>query len=206
MENSFEILLEKFGPARIIVPNTPRVLALVEGRLCVGHHPETTRTEDKLFHLRYKFGDSDYLAFASRTETDLDRENELIEHLKAEQQQPIEFVYKYYRSYSYDASPDQLVSKVAIGTDRDMIPVSHAELTKAAEEKRVLGVCGWSSMGDAYLDFRTCGPDQLPKDEGVNFLFEYPIDSGALLGLGEYYDRGDDEMDFCARGRFYRRF
>lgn len=206
MENSFESLIEKFGPARIIVPNTPRVLSLNDGHLLVGSDPETPRPEAKLFHRRYKFGDSDYLAFASRTETDLEREKELVEYLKSQNQQPIEFVYRYYRFYSYDASPDRLVSKVAIGTDADAQPVSRAELLEAVAEERLLGVAGWSSMGDAYLHVSICGANYLPNDEGVNFLFEYPLDPQMLVHIGDNYDRGDDEMDFCARELFYRRF
>jgi hypothetical protein len=57
------------------------------------------------------------------------------------------------------------------------------------------------------LDVRLCSNDSLPTDDGIYFLFNAPnIPEKLLVGIGDYYDRGDDVLDFCGREFFIRAF
>jgi hypothetical protein len=150
MENSFKNLIERFGVPKIIVPNTPRILAQRGSYLTVGKNPETPAApSDVIYHRRFQFGDSEFLGVYSRIETDLEREKELLEHLKTQELKPVEFVYSYQKNRSSGVSEN----KAAIATDADAAPVSRRELLEAISEKRLIWACGWSSMGDAYRTF-----------------------------------------------------
>lgn len=206
MSNSFENLIEKFGVPKIIIPNTPRTLEFGGGYLKVGKNPEIARdSSDKIYHRRFRFGNSPYLAVKSRIETDLSRENELLEHLRDQNLKPIEFIYTYREVWSSDPSEIYVRPKVAIATDADVSPVSEDDLVRAIAENRFVWAGSWSSMGDAYLDVSLC--DKMPTDDCLYFLFDKPNIAGAMLvGIGEYFDRGDDVLDFCGREYFTRYF
>lgn len=204
MENSFEALIENYGMPKIVIPNTPRTLALKGGYLLVGKNPEIPpEPTDRYFHRRFQHGDSEYLGIISRIETDLSRENELLAHLQDQKLKPIEFIYNSSKNWSTGADE----TRVAIAADADIIPLGKDEILKAISEKRLIWACDWSSMGDAYLNVSVCSQENLPTDEGVYFLFDLPnINSSLLVGIGEYFDRGDDIMDYCAGSKFVRSF
>lgn len=206
MSNSFEALIEKFGVPKIIVPNTPRTLEFGGGYLKIGKNPEiATNPSNKIYHRRFRFGDSPYLAVKSRIETNVSRENELLEHLREQNLKPIEFIYTYREVWSSDPSKIYVRAKVAIATDADVSPVSQNDLVCAISENRFIWAGSWSSMGDAYLTVSLC--DKMPTDDCIYFLFDTPdISEAMLVGIGEYYDRGDDVLDFCGREYFTRYF
>lgn len=206
MSNSFEDLIEKFGVPKIVIPNTPRTLEFGGGYMVVGKTPETaSNPSNKMYHRRFRYGDSPFLAVASRIETDLSRENELLEHLRGQNLKPIEFLYTYKEVWSSDPSQIDVRAKVAVATDADVSPVSQDDLVRAISEKRFIWAGGWSSMGDAYLTVSLC--DRMPTDDCLYFLFDKPgVSEAMLVGIGEYYDRGDEVLDFCGREYFTRYF
>lgn len=206
MSNNFKELIENFGVPKIIIPNTPRTLEFGGGYLKVGKNPEIAADpSNKIYHRRFRFGDSPFLAVKSRIETDLSRENELLEHLREQNLKPIEFIYTYREVWSSDSSKIYVRAKVAIATDADVSSVSQNDLACAIAENRFIWAGSWSSMGDAYLTVSLC--DTMPTDDCLYFLFDKPnIPETMLIGIGEYYDRGDDIFDFCGREYFTRYF
>ena len=203
MKNSFENLIEKFGVPKIIIPNTPRILAQIGNCLTVGQDTEISLDKsDKIHHRRFQYGDAEFLAVKSFIETDMNNETALLEHLRNQNYKPIEFVYNY-KKYTR--------ATVSVATNADVAPVNRVELLEAVQQQRLLWVYDWSSMGDAYLHFCHCSAERLPDVKnvgGIHFLFEAPhrIPPAMLVGIGEDFDRGDNIWDYCARELFYRSF
>lgn len=204
MSNSFENLIEIFGIPKIVIPNTPRTLVLGNGAFMVSKNPEfSLPSSQQIYHRRFQHGDSDFLAVSSRIETQLHRQNELLEYLQCQNLTPIEFVY----TYEKNRSNGLIECKVAIATSADAAPLNKNYLEQAIAEKRLIRAGAWSSMGDAYLDVRLCSKNQMPTDDCLYFLFETPdIPERMLAGIGEYYDGGDNVLDFCGREYFTRTF
>ena len=192
MEKSFEDLIKKFGVPKIIIPNTPRLLYLGQGSFIVGKNPENENDpQDKIYHRRFAHGDTEFLAVKSRIEVYKKDEKDLLENLEKQNLKPIEFIYSYRQTHNWDYSTDDCEdTKVAIATEADVEPLSREDLLEAIEEKRVLWVAAWSSMGDKYVDFNVCSADFLPKDEGYHFLFEKPycLTGEMLVGMGDSFE------------------
>ena len=190
MENSFEDLIKKFGVPKIIIPNSPRLLYLGQGSFVVSENPEKELDPQyKIYQRRFKYGETEFLAVKSRIETYRRDEKKLLEHLEKQNLNPVEFVYKYRQTRAWDYSTDIWEDdKVEIATETDVEPLSREDLLEAVEEKRVLWVVGWSSMGDKYVDFHICSKEFLPKDQGYHFLFDEPLESNLLVGMGDGYE------------------
>lgn len=206
MENSFENLIKQFGVPKIIIPNAPRLLYLGRGSFVVSENPEKEiDPQYKIYHRRFKYGETDFLTVKSRIEVYKDDENELLEKLEKQNLKPVEFVYRYRQSRSWDYSTDDREDiKVAVATEADVEPLSREKLLEVVEEKRVLWVAGWSSMGDKSVDFHICSADILPEDQGYHFLFEHPLESEMLVGMGDDYE-WDTEF-FYSHSRYFTRF
>lgn len=200
MENSFEDLIVQFGVPKIVIPNTPRLLYLGQGSFVVGENPEKEiDPQYKIYHRRFKYGETEFLAVKSRIEVYKNEEKKLLENLEKRNLKPVEFVYSYKEARARDyPTGDWKNDKVAVATDADVKPLSREDLLEAIEEKRVLWVCGWSSMGDKYVDFHIGSADFLPKDHGYHFLFEKPCRlTGAMLaGMGDDYESEEEFFNY----------
>ena len=172
MKNDFRHLIEQFGVPKIIIPNQ-----------------EITLYQGKIIRKQIKFGETEFLAIKSRTETWISNEQKLEAYLTAQNLQIIETVY-FYKSDNCGGrytTGDWKESKVAMATNADIQPLSCEDLLQAIEEKRVLYVGGWGSMGDGYVDFRICSSENLPNLSGYHFLFESPcrLNEKMLFGMGD---------------------
>lgn len=201
MDNSFEKLIENFGVPRIVIANSPFILSFGDGAWRVGDNPEK-EPSGRVYQRRFRCGDAEFLAVRSRIEADLSEESELLKYLREKDQRPIEFLYDYEKRSG---------ATVAVTSDADAAPLGRRELTWAADEKRLIWVSSWSSMGDAYLDVSHCTEPFFPephRDNGLYFLFAAPrpILPEMLVGIGENFDRGNDLWSFCARDHFFRSF
>lgn len=210
MEFSFENLIEQFGVPKIVIPNTPRLLYLGESSFVVSENPEKENdSECRIYHRRFKYGETEFLALRSRIEIYKENEQELLEKLEKQNLKPIEFVYKYRKIKSWNYSTDDREDvKIAVVTEADVEPLSRENLLKTIEEKRVLWVAGWSSMGDKYVDFHVCSADILPQDQGYHFMFEKPcyLTDEMTVGMGDAYELEeeffDDYSNYFTRGFF----
>lgn len=190
MSSSFEDLIKKFGVPKIVIPNTPKIKYKSKGSIIVSNDPQIDAA-DEIYQQRFKYGDAEFLAVRSRIETWFSNKEILLEHLQAQNLKPVEIVYRYKGRRTWDYSTNSWKeSKVAIATERDIEPLSREDLLEAVEEKRVLWVCGWSSMGDKYVDFHICPPRFLPNDAGYHFLFDAPcrLTDRMLVGMGEHFE------------------
>lgn len=189
MKNDFLDLVEKFGIPKILIPN--QEIKLFQG---------------KIIRKQIKCGESEFLVIDKRNETWLSDEQKLVEHLTQQNLQIIETIYFYKSDNSggrYTAG-DWKESKVAVTTNADVEPLSRENILQAIEETRVLFVGGWSSMGDGYVDFRICSPDNLPTFSGYYFLFDLPLIEEMLFGMGDGLEW--EEEFFYPYSHYFSRF
>lgn len=159
MKSDFSYLVEELGVPKIIIPNEQTILS-----------------QGSIIRKQIKFGESEFLAIKSRTETWVSYEQELMGYLSGQNLEIIETVY-FYKSDNCGGrytTENWKESKVAMATNADVDSLSRNALLQAIEEKRVLFVGGWRSMGDGYVDFHICSSDNLPSFSGYYFLFDPP--------------------------------
>lgn len=208
MEYSFEDLIKDFGVPKIVIPNAPRLLHLGEGSFKVSENTEQEiDSQDKIYHRRFKHGETEFLAVKSRIEVYKDDEKDLLENLKKQNLKPVELVYRYSKMRTWDHSTDDWEdTKVSVATETDVEPLSRENLLKAIGEKRVLWVAGWSSMGDKYVDFHVCPANILPDDQGYHFLFEKPcyLTDAMLAGMGDGFEW--EEEFFNHHSNYFTRY
>src|SRR5688572_20249292 len=136
MSNSFEDLIKKFGIPKIVIPNTPKIQYKGKGSIIVSNNTQID-VADEIYQQRFKYSDAEFLAVRSRIETWLSKKEILLEHLRAQNLKPVEFVYRYKGTRTWDYSTDSWKeSKVAIATERDVEALSLRDLLKAIEGKR----------------------------------------------------------------------
>jgi hypothetical protein len=188
MENTFEDLIKNSGIPKTIMPNTPRLKFSGGGYIGVESKPDL-QVEGRVYHRRYKHGETEFITVKSRIEAYKRDEKKLLESLEKQNLKPVEFFYRYKGTRTWDYSTDYWEDdKVAIATDADVEPLSREDLLEAIEEKRVLWIVGWSSMGDKYVDFHLGSADFLPQDEGYHLLFDVPLKSEMTVGIGWTYE------------------
>jgi hypothetical protein len=188
MDYTFEDLVENFGVPKIIMPNTPRLKSFSGGYLGEDGNPDL-QVEGVIYNRRYKHGETEFIIIKSRIEAYKRDEKKLLESLEKQNLKPVEFFYRYKGTRTWDYSTDYWEDdKVAIATEADVEHLSREGLLEAIEEKRVLWIVGWSSMGDKYVDFHIGSADFLPQDEGYHLLFDAPLKSEMTVGIGWNYE------------------
>lgn len=207
MANDFSDLIEKFGAPRLVIPNTERfdhsgsAVKLSDGTVKINN--------GKPFRRQKKIGETQFLAIRGRIETWLANEEKLLAHLKKKNLTPIETIYFYKDARAWDYSTSHWKdSKIAIATEADVEPLTREELLREIEERRVVWVGGWSSMGDGYVNVSVCAPDNLPAHGGgYHFLFAPPcrIYESMLAKMGEGFE-WESEFFNCYSSRFSRPF
>ena len=197
MGNGFGNLIQHFGIPKILIPN--KTITLYLGEPSTGNH----------IRRQVKYGETEFLAIRSRTETWISNEEKLIEHLNKQNLEIIETVYftKSEDGGGRYTTTDWKESKVAMTTNKDVDSVSREDLLKAIAEKRVLWVGGWRSMGDGYVSFQICRADNLPGFSGYYFLFDPPcrLTEKMLFGIGDGYE-WETEFFYTYMGYFSRFF
>ena len=199
MANDFSDLIEQFGVPKIIIPNTPTIFHQGIYGTMVGTNPEI-RVEPKyrIYYRRFKHGDAEFLAVRSRYETWISNEKALLEFFKEQNLNAIEFIYTYKDRWAWDYTTEKWKeARVMIAADADVEPLSREDLLTAVEEKRLLWVCSWRSMGDGYVDFHICTADCLPTDDGFYFLFDAPcrLTDIMLVGMGDSFEHDAELFD-----------
>lgn len=189
MKNDFLDLTNKIDIPKIIIPN--REIKLFQG---------------KIIRKQIKFSETEFLIINKRNETWISNERKLAEHLTSQDLQIIETIY-FYKSDNCGGrytTGDWKESKAAITTNADVEPLRREDLLQAIEEKRVLFVGGWRSMGDGYVDFSLCSSDNLPSFSGYYFLFDSPLTEEMLFGMGDALEW--EEEFFYPYSHYFSRF
>lgn len=189
MKNDFLDLIKKIGIPKIIIPN--REIKLFQG---------------EIIRKQIKFNETEFLAINKRNETWISNEQKLAGYLTSQNLRIIETNY-FYKSDNCGGrytTGEWKESKVAITTSADVEPLSRENLLRAIEEKRVLFVGGWRSMGDGYVDFSLCSPDNLPSFSGYYFLFDSPLAEEMLFGMGDGLEW--EEEFFYSYSHYFSRF
>ena len=202
MKNDFRDLVERFGAPQIVIPNAPRIVYQGKIGMLAGTNPEiNVDAQARVYHRRFRSGESDFLALRRYYTTWLGNEKLLLEHFVENDLKPVEFRYTYKNRRAWDYGTEKWKeARVSIAADRDAEPLSREDVRAAAAAKRLLWVCGWSSMGDGYVDFRILDADRLPTDDGYYFLFDETcrLDEKTLVGMGDGFERDEEFFDAYA--------
>lgn len=212
MNNDFSDLIKRFGTPKIVIPNTPMIFYQGYYGMITGKNPEDfnekINSKHKIYYRRLQHGETEFLAVRSRYETWMSNENLLLEYFEKNDLKPVEFIYTYKNRWAWDyATEGWKEGRVSIAADADVEALSRENLLKAVDEKRLLWVCGWRSMGDGYVDFHICTPERLPTDSGYYFLFDEPcrLTDSMLARMGDGFER-DGEFFASYADHFTRPF